>query len=138
MKKLLIILLFISFKVDANIRLGSNELNCLIRNAYFEANLEGDIGMLLVTNVVFNRTKNGKYCSTIFSKNQFSWTSGKRRSIPVNIYNDIKSNINMFSKRSIPRRFVDATHYHKRGENPKWAHRLKYLGAYKHHLFYKV
>lgn len=62
----------------------------------------------------------------------------KEEVIPVISNNDIKSNINMFSKRSIPRRFVDATHYHKRGENPKWAHRLKYLGAYKHHLFYKV
>jgi len=141
MKCLLIIMVLISSTVDADTNtLDSKELNCLVRNAFFEANLEGNIGMLLVTNVVFNRTQDRNVCATIFAKNQFSWTSGvKTKKIPVNIYNDIKSTIAKFSKhrRFIPRKFINATHYHAQSEHPAWASRLKKLGVYKNHIFYQ-
>jgi len=140
MNKLLMVLLLLAFNSEASIRIHGSELNCLAQNAYFEANLEGDVGMLLVTNVVFNRTHGGKFCNTIWSPKQFSWTSGKKKKIPVNILNDIKSNINNFSlhRHLIPKKFIVATHYHAKSEYPIWAHKLKRIGAYKNHVFYKV
>lgn len=139
MKWLLITLMFISFSCDANIKLNDKGLDCLIKNAYYEANTEGDIGMLLVTNVVFNRTSGRDFCKTIYKPFQFSWTLGKHKKIPNDIYYDIKSNIGVFMRhrQMIPHRFAEATFYHKRGEHPKWAPKLKYLGAYKQHLFYR-
>jgi hypothetical protein len=138
MKKLLIILILcISHSVSAGIKLSSKELSCLTKNAFFEANLEGDIGMMLVTNVVLNRTHDGKYCKTIFKKYQFAWTSGKTKKIPVDTFNSIAFSIKKFNRRALPIRLVGATHYHKRGEHPNWARKLKRLGAYKNHIFYK-
>jgi len=142
MKKLFIlVLLFISFNINAmNKELSSKELNCLTQNAFFEANGEGDIGMLLVTNVVFNRSLGGDVCKTIHEPYQFSWTLGvKNKKIPINIYNQIQSRLNEFSKNRymIPRRFINATFYHARGEHPKWVSKMKFLGAYKNHLFYR-
>jgi len=141
MKYLLIIMVCISFDVNAdNTKLSSKGLDCLIQNAFFEANLEGTVGMLLVTNVVFNRTSDNDVCKTVFARNQFSWTSGvTKKKIPVNIYNDIKSTINTFSKhrRFIPRKFINATHYHASSEHPSWTTRLKKLGVYKNHIFYQ-
>jgi len=137
MKKLLIILILcISHSVSAGIKLSSKELSCLTKNAFFEANLEGNIGMMLVTNVVLNRTHNGKFCNTIFKKYQFAWTSGNKKRIPVDTFKSIASSIKMFDRRLLPRRLINATHYHKRGEHPNWARKLKRLGAYKNHIFY--
>ena len=136
MKKLLIILILCNSPVNADIKLSSKELSCLTKNAFFEANLEGNIGMMLVTNVVLNRTHNGKFCNTIFKKYQFAWTSGNKKKIPVDTFKSIASSIKMFDRRMLPRKLINATHYHKRGEHPNWAHKLKRLGAYKNHIFY--
>lgn len=118
------------------------ELHCLAKNAYHEAFGEGHIGMLLVTQVVFNRAskQNKNYCEVVYEPFQFSWTLQKR---PKRIKEEdlikikylIIRYINGLEK--IPIVFSNATHFHTIRVNPKWNRKFTRLGVFKQHIFYK-
>lgn len=58
--------------------IDNQELDCLMRNIYWEAKGEGFLGMLAVANVTLNRVKDPKWpksiCEVVYQPYQFSWT----------------------------------------------------------------
>jgi len=62
----------------------SAQMNCLARNAYYEARGESEKGMLATIFVVLNRTKDSRFpstpCKVIAQPNQFEWY-GKGKTI---------------------------------------------------------
>jgi spore germination cell wall hydrolase CwlJ-like protein len=123
--------------------LNKVELKCLVDNAFYEAGNQGDIGMLLVTNVVFNRAKltNESHCNTIYKKKQFSWTTSKKLvKIPYNIRIEIENLVLGFSggalDHKIPKHLKHALFYHADYVDPKWFKTRKHLGIWGNHIFY--
>ena len=67
----------------AHINYTPREFECLVRNIYYEAGVENDIGKYAVAQVTLNRKKSGYWgkniCNVVYSKAQFSWTKVKER-----------------------------------------------------------
>jgi hypothetical protein len=81
MKLLLLILIVFPMKLTMMnptwatvVAIPEHQLNCLIKNAYYEAMTEGKIGRQQVTKVVINRTRDNNFCKTVYQPYQFSWT----------------------------------------------------------------
>jgi spore germination cell wall hydrolase CwlJ-like protein len=128
----------------ANLKpIPKHELKCLVDNAFYEARGEGEIGMLLVTKVVLNRARQNKesYCSTIYKRNQFSWTLMKnlkripndtRKSLEylvLNVHYDLVDHL-------VPEHLTNALFYHAGFVKPSWAKNQKKLGTWGNHIFY--
>lgn len=118
--------------------LSEKQLDCLIKNAYHEANGEGRTGRLLVTQVVFNRTTDENFCKTIYDRKQFSWTSKKAKQIPTIDYNKISLEIQelFYGFTEIPKGLKKATYFHTTAVKPYWAKAFTKVGVWKNHVFY--
>lgn len=121
-------------------------LLCLTLNVFKEARGEPVVGQLAVAFVTLNRTKQtGDVCEAVFAPKQFSW-----------VETDTKGGVLVPSKR--PDRTSKewkqaeavakaafyandfthgATHFHTSKVSPKWARKLKFVGEYGDHRFYK-
>ncbi len=122
------------------VKIEKKQLNCLVENAYHEAMAEGKVGRLLVTQVVLNRAKsaNKDYCNIVYAYKQFSWTLSKKKKIDKKLRKLLEYEILVLlhSKSELPKRFLDATHFHTIAIRPYWASTKQYLGTYKNHKFY--
>jgi spore germination cell wall hydrolase CwlJ-like protein len=119
--------------------LPEKQIKCLVKNAFYEANGEGRLGRLLVTQVVFNRTTKDKdFCSTIYKEKQFSWTASKVKRIPWSDYLKIKSEVLelYFEFTHVPKHLRKATHFHTTSTKPYWSKSLVKVGVWKNHVFY--
>lgn len=150
MKKLFVItVFFLSWTSVSNIDqvpqvrfIDTEQLECLVKNAYHEAFSEGPVGMLLVTQVVFNRAelKNKTYCQIIFEKSQFSWTLFKHRYIKPSDWKSIENLIFEYynGQHQLPSELQNATHFHANYVQPYWTKYATKLGSWKNHIFYKA
>ncbi len=122
------------------------QIDCLTKNAYFEARGEGEGGINRVNDVVLNRASNkSRYpdgvCQVITEPKQFSWyTDGKDHAIKDwSAYNSIYNlSYNRYVYRLagvLPDLTNGATHYHAESVSPKW--KWAFLGQFGHHLFYR-
>jgi spore germination cell wall hydrolase CwlJ-like protein len=129
-------------KVVKAVTITSKELDCLIKNAYYEAGNQSQTGRIIVTQVVLNRANLWKksFCSVIYQPKQFSWTLNKKHSVPANRYIEIKQEVLKLLNGSVvvPVAFKTATHFHAYYVKPAWSSRLTYLGQHEAHLFYTM
>jgi spore germination cell wall hydrolase CwlJ-like protein len=123
--------------------LSKRELKCLVDNAFHEARGEGMVGMVLVTKVVLNRSKKTKenYCSTIYKKNQFSWTLMKNlKKIPNTTRKEIEYLVltvhHGLADHLVPTHLSNALFYHADYVRPSWSKVYKKLGVWGNHVFY--
>lgn len=119
--------------------LPDKELLCLAKNAYYEARGEGELGLLLVTQVVYNRVTGNNFCDVIYRHKQFSWTLRKQKPISKEELMKLKWMMLAFHNDyyKIPDHLKEATHFHAVYIKPYWSRNLKYLGQWKNHRFYK-
>lgn len=119
--------------------LPDRQLTCLAKNVYYEARGEDIVGKLLVTQVVYNRVTNNDFCKVIYKSKQFSWTIKKQKSINKNDLLELRSLVIAFHNNfyELPDHLRQATHYHSIQVKPYWSKKLKYLGTWKSHRFYK-
>jgi len=121
--------------------IAKEELDCLVINAYHEARGEGRIGRLLVTQVVINRAEiaSKSFCEIVFQPKQFSWTLGKIKKVPEEVYHNLAFEIyELYNNKSIiPIDFYDVTHFHEVKVNPYWSKKLVKIGTHNQHVFYK-
>jgi spore germination cell wall hydrolase CwlJ-like protein len=80
----LFILLLLAFSTPS-VGATRQEIICLAKNIYFEANNQSYVGQQAVAWVTLNRVTSGNYpnsiCAVVFQYKQFSWTiDGKHRS----------------------------------------------------------
>lgn len=119
--------------------LSKKNIDCLVKNAYYEAFGEGVTGMLIVNQVVFNRTKDNNYCKTIYQKRQFSWTEKKQKKIPAHIKEQLAELViaQYNGIIDVPRRFKTAYFFHEKSLKPTWASNKYVIGRFRNHIFYK-
>lgn len=120
------------------------QIQCLARNAYFEAGNQTDRGMIAVTNVVMNRVEDGRFprtpCAVINQRTrnvcQFSWVcEGKKSVRNMEIFRRARAAAESVYLEQAP----DVTHgslfYHANYVNPRWnLERVTRIGA---HIFYR-
>lgn len=121
-------------------------LLCLTLNVFKEARGEPIVGQLAVAFVTINRTKQtGDVCDTVFAPKQFSWveTDTKGGVLLPHKRPDRKSKEWKQAEAVAKAAFYakdfthGATHFHNTTMTPTWAKRLKYVGQYGEHRFYK-
>jgi spore germination cell wall hydrolase CwlJ-like protein len=132
---LLVSLLLISFSTKANI--NKRDLLCLTTTSFNEAKGEDLLGMMLIANVVINRSHEEKtICKVVSKPEQFAYNVSTK--IPKDLNEILKVSVmDLYKgKFKIPPKFKTATHFHNLKVKPKWTKKLVYLGVYKHHKFY--
>lgn len=120
------------------------EFDCLVRNIYFEAGIEEDLGKYAVAQVTLNRMQTGRWgnniCKVVYAKAQFSWTKIKKRAWTThkdkNWQRSVEIAKNVLIKGYRVRPLDKSLFYHADYVNPKWRddrHRITQIGR---HIFY--
>lgn len=127
--------------VSANDR---QQIQCLAENAYFEAGNQSKKGKIAVSNVVMNRTKDGRFgstpCQVVHQKSrgvcQFSWVcEGKKRIHDMVLFAESKRVAEDVYLGNVHDVTKGAKFYHANYVHPGWNLRqVAYIGA---HIFYK-
>ena len=133
---LIFILCLISSVTEANI--SKRDLLCLKTTSYYEAKGEDLLGMMLIANVIINRSHEEKFCKVAGRRGQFAYNVSSK--IPKDLSEILdESVVNLYKGcYKIPKHLKEATHFHNNRVKPKWTKQMVYLGRYKHHLFYKT
>lgn len=122
---------------------NTNDLNCMVKNIYFEARNQGPDGMWAVANVVRNRMGNGlSACEVIYAPNQFSWYKPgvKRIMGDKEVLKQIKE-IALEALLIPDKARIDntdgAVYYHAKYVRPSWSKHLVVTTVIGDHIFYK-
>ena len=124
--------------------LSKAQIECLVRNAYFESRGQGVKGMQAVTWVVLNRTKHPSYpstpCAVIYAPFQFEWTrNGKTPQIKEkDAYTQAERVVEGVLSGKLKDNTNSSTHFHSARIKPVWASRLSYTTTIGSHCFYKL
>ena len=124
--------------------LSKSQIECLVKNAYFESRNQGVKGMQAVTWVVLNRTKHPSYpstpCAVIYAPFQFEWTrSGKTPQIKEKeAYAKAERVVEGVLSGKLKDNTNSSTHFHSTRVKPVWANRLSYTTTIGSHCFYKL
>lgn len=122
------------------------QIQCLAENAYFEAGNQPTKGMIAVTNVVMNRTKDDRFpstpCAVVKQKRggvcQFSWVcEGKKRIRDAVLFRKTKDVAEDVYLKNVGDVTHGAKFYHADYVRPRWAYvfdRTTKIGA---HIFYR-
>lgn len=132
-------------KVEPTLKLTPKERQCMVKNAFHEAGVDGVKGMVAVLQVTHARLGTqrwGKsFCSVIYAKAQFSWTLEKnlRTQTPAGeLWEMAKEAVSKFEKGYRIEGLGDALFYHTDYiEEPKWASYDHSIGKIGKHIFYK-
>lgn len=119
---------------------SERDINCIVENAFHEARGEGLYGMLLVTQVVLNRSDyRNNFCEVVYKHKQFSWTDKKVKKVPKEFKIKIKPILMKLVNYEIAihNKYSNAYFYHSVEIKPKWSKKVKYIGTYKNHKFYE-
>ena len=125
-------------------KLSKAQIECLVRNAYFESRGQGVKGMQAVTWVVLNRTKHPSYpstpCAVIYAPFQFSWTkSGAKVQVKEkDAYMQAERVVEGVLSGKLKDNTNASTHFHSTRIKPKWSSRLSYTTTIGSHCFYKL
>ena len=125
-------------------KLSKSQIECLIKNAYFESRNQGVKGMQAVTWVVLNRTKHPSYpstpCAVIYSPFQFEWTrNGKTPQVKEkDAYMQAERVVEGVLSGKLKDNTNSSTHFHSARIKPKWSNRLSYTTTIGSHCFYKL
>lgn len=124
----------------------ARQIDCMARNAFYEAGNQGERGMVAVSNVVMNRTRDDRFpstpCGVINQKRkgtcQFSWVCQRR--LP-------RIDWNMFQRaREVAERVYyarardvtsGALFYHADYVRPQWAYAFRRTATIGDHIFYR-
>jgi spore germination cell wall hydrolase CwlJ-like protein len=69
-------------QTSEHVKYTARDVDCMTKNIYYEAGVEGRTGKYAVANVTVNRVKDGRWgdnvCKVVYAKKQFSWTLQKK------------------------------------------------------------
>lgn len=137
------VIVHVPFYLDKS---DAKQIDCLAKNAYFEAGNQTTTGKIAVTDVVINRTNATNYpatpCEVIKQKShgscQFSWVClHKNKIADVAIFEESK----WVAEQVYMKNFADvtygATYYHANYVQPYWSAIFNKTTTIGEHIFYK-
>ena len=111
----------------------------LTLNIYHEARSEDQIAQIAVAHVTLNRVRNRQQSmkTVVLDPKQFSWTHTQKSWAPK----DIEALVECFESAIVAINGHDftqgATHYHRIDVRPWWVKKMRYIGQFGSHKFYK-
>lgn len=73
----------VMYKTTETVSVTDEDMQCLAKNIFHEAGVEGRDGKIAVAQVTLNRVKSGRWgksiCDVVYAKAQFSWTLQKKK-----------------------------------------------------------
>jgi spore germination cell wall hydrolase CwlJ-like protein len=120
------------------------QIQCLTRNAYFEAGNQSMKGKIAVTNVVMNRAKDKRFpstpCGVVYQRTkrvcQFSWVcEGKKQVRSQKQYAEAREAAENVYLNNVGDVTNGAKFYHADYVNPRW--NLRRIAKIGDHIFYK-
>lgn len=134
-----------TYLVSEQIKLDKHQFECLAKNIFQEAGVEGYVGKLAVAQVTFARIGKRKswstVCKVVYAKNQFSWTifAKKRNEVPKGkLWKEsvkaAKDYLNGVRVRDLENVYYYLADYI---EPPSWTNNLKQFKKIGTHVFYK-
>jgi N-acetylmuramoyl-L-alanine amidase len=134
-----------TYRVKKVLRLSKQEFECLARNVFHEAGVEGFVGMVAVAQVTMNRVESGewgkKVCDVVYSKAQFSWTlyKSKKYSVPKGkLWDESVEAVKAYLSGHRVRGLAQSVYYHTDYVAPKWASSMKVAVQIGRHIFYNA
>jgi spore germination cell wall hydrolase CwlJ-like protein len=118
------------------------DVECLTKNIYYEAGVEGRVGKYAVANITVNRMKAGHWgknvCRVVYAKKQFSWTLKKQLPKPnQNLWQESQSIALDVLTGARVRGLAHSLYYHADYiRQPYWADPAEYVLTIGRHLFY--
>lgn len=140
----LFILLLLTFSTPS-FGVTRQDILCLAKNIYFEANDQSYIGQEAVAWVTLNRVNSGDYpnniCDVVFQDKQFSWTIDGKYRIPRSVKRfsvAVAAAIHVYSNYGrVPDPTKGATMYHTVYIEPYWHHDYTPTVIIGDHIFLK-
>jgi len=126
------------------LKLSRREVECLVRNVYYEAGTETPVGKIAVAQVTLNRVQTGYWgkhvCDVVYAPNQFSWTKDTDR-INNNpngkLWHEAQIAVSIFLENGVRIKQLDrALFYHADYVHPFWRDKNKMIGQIGTHVFY--
>lgn len=115
------------------------ELYCLAKNIYFEARGEPLLGKIAVAQVTINRHmiyKQATVCEVVYQKNQFSWTSTKKKILDKKQWEYSIYIAKAVLEGKLYLKEFKALYFHNINIKPKWSYKKYYLKTIGKHKFY--
>ena len=118
------------------------DVDCLTKNIYYEAGVEGRTGKYAVAHVTVNRVKTGKWgnnvCKVVYSPKQFSWTLKKKLPKPnPSLWAESKDIAVEVLEGARVKGLEKSLFYHADYiKVPKWADPTEHILTIGRHLFY--
>ncbi|QFR57512.1 endolysin [Klebsiella phage pKMKP103] len=145
--KAAILMISILTSFHAQAKIDAHEIECIAKNAYFEAKGEGVKGMTAVAQVTKNRVNYGKfpstYCKVVYQPGQFSWVGKKKHKLDRKDeeWKQAKEIARLVYYMDLP---VDPTkgalYFHSKDTKPYWTKDKDFKRTSKigNHVFYKL
>jgi hypothetical protein len=126
------------------LKLSRREVDCLVRNVYYEAGTESPIGKIAVAQVTLNRVQTGYWgkhvCDVVYAPAQFSWTKDEDRLIERpngKLWHETQIAVSTFLENGVRIKQLDrALFYHADYVHPFWRDNKKMIGQIGSHIFY--
>ena len=128
---------------DVKIAYTDKDIECLAKNIYYEAGVEGKLGRYAVAHVTINRLKTGRWgtniCQVVYSPKQFSWTLKKVPKPNATLWQEClriaRDSVSGVGVSGLGRSLFYHTDYIK---TPKWAQQQPVTVQIGRHLFYNT
>ncbi len=140
--RLLMFWLAMAFPAMA-VELPPKELDCMEKNAYFEAGNQHYEGIRAVVAVTLNRVESDIYpdsvCEVVWQKYQFSWTHDGKSDIPANKkqFAKVKEHVaHALRDYKGGYKLQNSMWFHNHTVNPKWAKHKRKIATIRDHTFY--
>ena len=124
------------------VKYTSQDRECLTKNIYYEAGVEGVKGKYAVAHVTVNRLKTGRWgntvCKVVYAKKQFSWTAQEKLPKPnAKLWSESQAvAVNVLNGARI-RGLQKSLYYHADYiRTPHWADRGEFATQIGQHKFY--
>ena len=120
---------------------GTEQVECLTQNIYYEAPNETYEGKLAVATVTLNRVQNREFpktvCGVVYQKGQFSWTKGKRPVHGLKTYQEAKRiAMDVLFNNTRLKSIKNALYFHNMSVTPKWSITMYPIQRIGGHIFY--
>lgn len=136
------VLLFVTDHASAK-TYDKRQVDCLVKNAYFESRGEPKQGQVAVIYTTLNRAASEKYsddlCRVVYQPNQFSWTSKRDKTIKEkDAYEEVKDTVHEVLSGKHKDITQGATFFHANSiKKPKDFGNVKCTARIGGHVFYK-
>ena len=123
------------------VKASTKDIECLAKNIYHESRGESLHGKIAVAQVTVNRVNSGLFhntvCGVVYAHRQFSWTLDKTKRVrDTKAWQSALEISRAVLTQTVALPNFNATHFHTKQVNPRWAKTKTRVAVIGNHIFY--